>query len=73
MVCHFLLQGIFLTQESNPHLLLGLHCRRVLYGCTTWGDLAVLHHSAFSFTLLVLFNYPTNPERIDAIFANPIL
>ena len=26
--CHFLLQGIFLTQESKPSLL---HCRQVLY------------------------------------------
>ena len=26
--CHFLLQGVFLTQESNPGLL---HCRQVLY------------------------------------------
>ena len=26
--CHFLLQGIFLTQKSNPGLL---HCRRILY------------------------------------------
>ena len=26
--CHFLLQGIFPTQGSNPHLL---HCRRILY------------------------------------------
>ena len=26
--CHFLLQGIFLTQGSNPHLL---HCRWILY------------------------------------------
>ena len=26
--CHFLLQGIFLTQGSNPGLL---HCRRILY------------------------------------------
>ena len=26
--CHFLLQGIFLTQESNPGLL---HCRQILY------------------------------------------
>ena len=35
--------------------------------------LAVLHTSAYSFTLPVLFTYPTNPERIDAIFTNPIL
>ena len=26
--CHFLLQGIFPTQESNPGLL---HCRKTLY------------------------------------------
>ena len=26
--CYFLLQGIFLTQESNPGLL---HCRQILY------------------------------------------
>ena len=26
--CHFLLQGFFPTQESNPGLL---HCRRILY------------------------------------------
>ena len=25
---HFLLQGIFMTQELNPHLL---HCRQILY------------------------------------------
>ena len=29
--CHFLLQGIFLTQESNPHLPYLLHCRKILY------------------------------------------
>ena len=28
MGCHFLLQGIFLTQESNPGLL---HCRQMIY------------------------------------------
>jgi len=27
-VCHFLLQGIFLTQGLNPGLL---HCRQILY------------------------------------------
>ena len=29
--CHALLQGIFSTQESNPHLLWHLHCRQILY------------------------------------------
>ena len=31
--CHFLFLGIFLTQESNPHLLLGRH---ILYLWVTW-------------------------------------
>ena len=35
--CHFLLQGIFSTQESNPHLL---HCRRILYCLSNWGILS---------------------------------
>ena len=29
--CHFLLQGIFPTQGSNPHLLCLLHYRQILY------------------------------------------
>ena len=28
--CHFLLQGIFLTQESNSPLLCLLHCKQIL-------------------------------------------
>ena len=34
--CHFLLQGIFLTQESNPSLL---HCRQILYQLSYEGNL----------------------------------
>ena len=33
--CHFLLQGIFLTQGSNPGLL---HCRQILYHLSYWGS-----------------------------------
>ena len=34
--CHFLLQGIFLTQGSNPRLLRLLHCRaKFLQSCPT--------------------------------------
>ena len=29
--CYFLLQGIFLTQGSNPHFLWLWHCRWILY------------------------------------------
>ena len=28
---HFLLQGLFLTQRLNLHLLCLLHCRQILY------------------------------------------
>ena len=35
MDCHFLLQGIFLTQESNPGLLL---CRQILYRLSYQGS-----------------------------------
>ena len=34
MGCHFLLQGIFLTQGSNLGLL---HCRQTLYHLSHWG------------------------------------
>ena len=37
--CHFLLQGIFPTQESNPHLLGLLHWRQILYHCAIWESL----------------------------------
>ena len=33
---HSLLQGIFLTQGSNPCLLLFLHCKWILYHWATW-------------------------------------
>ena len=29
--CHFLLQGVFLTQGSDPRLPYLLHCKRILY------------------------------------------
>ena len=36
--CHFLLQGIFLTQGSNSGLL---HCRKILYRLSHQGSLAI--------------------------------
>ena len=38
MSCYFLLQGIFLTQGSNPHLLYHLHCRQILYPLSHQGS-----------------------------------
>ena len=46
---YFLLQGVFLTQGSNPHLLHLLHCRRILHHCTTLEALpwwSVCHHKS---------------------------
>ena len=39
MDCYFLLQGIFLTQGSNPSLLHLRHCRWIFYHCATWETL----------------------------------
>ena len=39
--CHFLLQGIFLTQGSNPHHLCLLHWQQILYHFATWKPLAL--------------------------------
>ena len=36
--CHFPLQGIFLTQGSNLHLLWPLHCRWILSPLSHWGS-----------------------------------
>ena len=36
MGCHYLLQGIFLTQGSNQHLWHLLHCRWILYSAPPW-------------------------------------
>ena len=38
MGCHFLLQGIFLTQGSNLGFL---HCRQILYHLSHQGSVAV--------------------------------
>ena len=38
--CHFLLQGIFLTQGSNPGLL---HCRQIIYHLSHQGSQGEIH------------------------------
>ena len=38
LCCHFLLQGIFLTQRSNPCLLYFLPCRQILYPLSQLGS-----------------------------------
>ena len=41
MDCHFLLQGIFPTQELNPGLL---HCREILYQLSYKGEAQRIHY-----------------------------
>ena len=48
MGCHALLQGIFLTQGSNPHPLLG---RQILYHCITWEASGKTRTSFFFITM----------------------
>ena len=50
MGCHFLLQGIFPTQESNPGLL---HCRQTLYPLSHQGS----HLQTISSVALICFHY----------------
>ena len=42
---HFLLEGIFLIQGSNPPLLCLLHCRQILYQLSHWGPYAIKHNA----------------------------
>ena len=49
MGCHFLLQGIFSTQESNLHLLCLLHCKRILYQLSHRGSPRILEWAACPF------------------------
>ena len=63
--CHFLLQGIFLTQELNSHLLCFLHYRWILYTLSHQGMLKPSQNSirmermhdwaSISYTLLLIY------------------
>ena len=46
--CHFLLQGVFLTQGSNPHRLCLLHWKQILYHFATWEEAPCFVVSLFS-------------------------
>ena len=48
MGCHFLLQGIFLTQGLNPGLL---HCKQILYCLSQQGSLKVSQSGAYFYFL----------------------
>ena len=58
--CHFLLQGIFPTQGSNPGLL---HCRRILYQLSHQGNPRILEWVAYPFSSRS--SWPRNWTRVS--------
>ena len=60
--CHFLLQGIFPTQESNPGLL---HCRKILYQLSHNGTPRILEWVAHPFSSRS--SPPRNRTRVSCI------
>ena len=60
--CHALLQGIFLTQGLNPHLLCLLHCRWILYPLSHVGspysyDSSPIHYHLLPKSLQLSYNW----------------
>ena len=60
--CHALLQGIFLTQGSNPGLL---HCRQILYHLSHQGSPRILGWVAYPFSRGTF--WPGNWIRVSCI------
>ena len=59
---YFLLQGIFLTQGSNPHLLGLLRCRWILYHWATWlGCLLIIHSFRYGIWVEIQRNQTIKP------------
>ena len=76
--CHFLLQGIFLTQEINPclpHLLCLLQCRQILFLLCHRGSktsniiLCFFHSKCSSFGHWELFMFvPASFDKLPALW-----
>ena len=60
--CHFLLQGIFPTQELNPGLL---HCRQILYQLSHKGNPRILEWVAYPFSRGS--SQPRDPTQVSRI------
>ena len=65
--CHFLLQGIFPTQGSNPGLL---HCRQILYQLNHKGSPRILEWVAYPFSSG--FSQPRNQTGVSSLWANSL-
>ena len=73
-VCHFLLQGIFLSQGLNPCLLRLLHCRQTLYPLSSSGSPAnlVMDIKKLSFDSSFQF-YLVSPNRYEQLSKDALL
>ena len=54
--CHFLLQGIFLTQGLNLHLLCLLSCRWILYHWAPWVPMLLYFLLKYRFLFFFFYN-----------------
>ena len=61
--CHLILQGIFLTQGSNPHLLHSSIGRWIRYNCATWE-----RHMPLSMCLKTWVKFSESKENNASIF-----
>ena len=65
VVCHFLLQGFFPSQGSNPHPLGLLHCRQILCQLSHYGSpfslVGTVVHSVMWFFFFNIFNISILP------------
>ena len=65
LVCHVLLQGVFLTQGSKPHLLHLLHCRWILYHWATWEALFSVHFYIYFLQASLVIQLVKNPPAMQ--------
>ena len=63
MGCHFLPQGIFPTQGSNPPLLWLLYCRPIFYLWATWEAQHLCNILQFTVWFLCFIFYNLNQKR----------
>ena len=61
--CHFLLQGIFLTQVSNVHLL---HCRQILYQLSHPGKSYVFINYISIIYNTIINSYKTKLQKLTS-------
>ena len=70
--CHFLLQGILLTQGSKLHLLCLLHCRWILYHCSISPNRKIVWHLSWESNHFVTVYVFACPITINKFYAHGV-